>query len=234
MSRYLVMPSPAQLGTQIVTSGLVGYWDAGNSASYPGTGTTWTDLSGSSRTGTLVNGPTYSANRGGILVLDGTDDFVSMTGSLTTSAATFVVWIRRNGTQPTNGGILFSRGAAAANGLNFYSTTHRVGYTWASAINTYTWAGGPVVTDATWCMVAVSISASNAVAYLYTSSTPTTATNSVTHGSSTIDALRVGDPDHGPPRCFKGDFGIGMVYSRALSQAELTQNFNATRWRFGL
>jgi hypothetical protein len=72
------------------------YLDAGNASSYPGSGTTWTDLSGNGRNGTLTNGPTYSSANGGSIVFDGTDDFVQCTGSLTVTAATFVTWIRRN------------------------------------------------------------------------------------------------------------------------------------------
>lgn len=47
-----------------VTSGLQMFWDIGNSSSYPGTGTTITDLSGNSINGTLSGSPTYSS--GGI------------------------------------------------------------------------------------------------------------------------------------------------------------------------
>ena len=44
-------------GPEIVTDGLVLHLDAANSKSYPGTGTSWFDLSGSNNHGTLVNGP---------------------------------------------------------------------------------------------------------------------------------------------------------------------------------
>lgn len=45
----------------IVTSGMVLALDAGNTKSYPNTGTTWTDLSGNGNTGTLTNGPTFNS-----------------------------------------------------------------------------------------------------------------------------------------------------------------------------
>lgn len=45
----------------VTTAGLTMYWDIGNSSSYPGTGTTITDLSGNGITGTLSGSPTYSA-----------------------------------------------------------------------------------------------------------------------------------------------------------------------------
>jgi hypothetical protein len=55
----------------IITSGLVMHLDAGNASSYPGTGTTWTDLSGKGSDGTLKNGPTYSSDVVGLLFLMG-------------------------------------------------------------------------------------------------------------------------------------------------------------------
>jgi hypothetical protein len=63
-------------GSSIVTAGLVLNLDAGNPASYPGPGTTWTDLSGNGNNGTLTNGPTYSSANGGSIVLDGVNDYI--------------------------------------------------------------------------------------------------------------------------------------------------------------
>ena len=60
----------------LVMNGLVLALDAANPKSYPGSGTTWTDLSGRGNTGTLTNGPTYSSANGGSLVFDGTNDYV--------------------------------------------------------------------------------------------------------------------------------------------------------------
>jgi hypothetical protein len=54
---------------RIVTDGLVLCLDAANARSYPGTGTTWTDRSGNGNDGTLINGPTFSDENGGVLYL---------------------------------------------------------------------------------------------------------------------------------------------------------------------
>jgi len=70
----------------VVTTGLQLYLDAGNASSYPGSGTTWTDLTVNGRNGTLTNGPTYSGTNGGSIVFDGTNDFVQCTGSLSAAA----------------------------------------------------------------------------------------------------------------------------------------------------
>jgi hypothetical protein len=58
----------------IVMNNLVLCLDAGNSKSYPGSGTTWYNLIPGGVNGTLTNGPTYSSANGGVIVLDGVND----------------------------------------------------------------------------------------------------------------------------------------------------------------
>ena len=60
-----------------ITNGLVLYLDAANKNSYPGSGTTFTDLV-NSVTVSLVNGPTYSSSDGGYLSFDGSNDYIDM------------------------------------------------------------------------------------------------------------------------------------------------------------
>jgi hypothetical protein len=89
------------------SNGALLYLDAGQSASYPGSGTTWTDLSGNGRNGTLTSGPAYTSADGGSIVFDGVNDYVQCSGSPTVTAATFLVWMRRNGPQDDYDGILY-------------------------------------------------------------------------------------------------------------------------------
>ena len=216
----------------IVTTNLSMFLDAGNSSSYPGSGTNWTDLSGNSRNGTLTNGPTYSSADGGSIVFDGTNDFVQCSGSITATAATFVTWIRRNGTQSDYDGIIYSRGATAT-GIQFFGTTNRIAYTWNNAVNTYTWNSGLTIPDLTWCMVAVSVTSTSATAYLCQSSGITSATNTVSHTSTTLNDIKIGQDDLGG-RFFTGNIATAMIYDRALSADEILQNYRALAWRYGL
>ena len=215
---------------KIVTNGLVICLDAANRRSYPGSGTVWRDLAGSNN-GTLTNGPTFnSANRGSI-VFDGVDDFVQISASFNITTATFVVWLRRNGNQNTYDGILFSRGTNIT-GISFY-TSNQLGYTWNNAVNTYTWNSSLIVPDLTWCMCAISITSNSATAYLYQSTGLTTATNIVSHTSTILDDIKIGQDDFGS-RFFTGDVAQAQIYNRALTSTEILQNYNATKGRFGL
>ena len=216
---------------KVVQSGLVLNLDAGASTSYVGSGTTWTDLSGNGNTGTLTNGPTYSSSNGGSIAFDGADDYVSIAGSRTLSAATFIVWIKRNGNQNNFAGILISR-SGSVNGLNFYATTNNLGYHWSS--DYYYINSGLTIPDNTWCMCTVAVTSTAATLYLFQSSGTTTVTNTASHSSTrTLSDLRVGyDPT--ASRYLNGNIATAQIYNRALSAAEISQNFNALRGRFGV
>ena len=215
----------------VVTTGLQLYLDAGNASSYSGSGTAWNDLSGNGRNGTLTNGPTYSATNGGSIVFDGTNDYVQCTGSLTVTAATFVTWIRRNGNQGQYDGILFSRGTSVT-GMNL-QVSNQVAYTWNDAVNTYSWQSGLIVPDATWCMIAVSVTSTAATAYLCQTSGITTSTNTVSHTSSVLNDIKIAWDD-AAARYFNGNIAIAQIYNTALSSGEISQNFQADRGRFGV
>ena len=73
----------AASGPNIVEDGLVLALDAGNTKSYPGSGTTWTDLSGKGNNGTLTNGPTFDSGNGGAIFFDGGNDYVTTGNTLT-------------------------------------------------------------------------------------------------------------------------------------------------------
>ena len=72
---------------RIVTDGLVFCVDAANKRSYPGVGTTWTDLTANKNNGTLTNGPTFDSANGGSIVFDGTNDYVDLGSSLSISTS---------------------------------------------------------------------------------------------------------------------------------------------------
>jgi len=82
--------------SNIVTNGLVVNLDAGETASYPGTGTTWTNLVNPlNNNGTLLNGIGYSSLNQGSLVFDGVDDRGTFTSPITANSnQTYEVWVK--------------------------------------------------------------------------------------------------------------------------------------------
>ena len=80
---------------RIVTDGLVLALDAGNTKSYPGSGTSWTDLIGNN-TGTLTNGPTFSSDNGGYFELPNSNSYIQLSSPALTTPSTLSVevWVR--------------------------------------------------------------------------------------------------------------------------------------------
>jgi len=224
-------------GAPVVDSSLQLWLDAGQTTSYSGSGTTWTDLSGNGRTGTLTGGPTYSTTNGGSIVFDGINDYVQCTGSLTVTAATFVAWIRRNGTQNPYSGIIFSRGAGSnisGLGIGQTGTTNQIGYTWHGQSSSYFFTSNLTIPNLTWCMIAVSVTSTAATLYLCQSSGITTATNTTSHPSTVLDDIKIAQDEIVGDRWFKGNIASAQIYNKALTAAEITQNYNAMRKRFEL
>lgn len=216
-----------------VTNGLIMYLDAGNPASYPGTGTTWTDLSSRGKIGTLTNGPLYSSVGGGCIVFDGSNDYVAVSGTETMVSASVCVWARTNGAQFNNTGIVFNRGGTATDtgGLT----------TWTSADVQYGWndnnsqpAGISLsITDGTWQMWSFTHTPSGTNnRKVYVNTTVSQGTNN-SLGNMTWSSLRIGE-DAGGGRNFKGDIAIVLWYNRELTAAEISQNYEAFRTRFGV
>ena len=223
MERNLGFFSPVS----VVSSGLILYLDAGNVASYPGTGTLWTDLSDSGNNGTLTSGPTYSSANGGSIVFDGVNDAIVLPTITPTPTATFNAWIYINGTH-ANYGAIFSNWGDGGNayfiGTPPNATTIDV---YINGVLRYTIAA---LTANTWNMLTISHSASTAVAYIngvQTNTAASTLTSTSNVSSIGFDTSRNNYP-------FKGNISQALIYNRALSAAEVTQNYDAVKGRYGL
>jgi hypothetical protein len=127
--RSIAAPAP----TPTYPTSLKLFIDAGNPASYPGSGTTWTDLSGNGNNGTLVNGTSYSPSNGGIFTLDGINDYVATPLYSSVSGMAGVFWVKFNTLPVTDIPLLIDAGqgyigfvlnaALKIKFLNFSSTT---------------------------------------------------------------------------------------------------------------
>ncbi len=107
---------------RIITDGLVLALDAANQKSYPGSGTTWSDLSGNGNNGTLTNGPTFDSGNNGSIIFDGVDDYITTgtTPSQLQGNPSFTVsgWFYRNANLPVNTGTWGFGGNVTNQGIN--------------------------------------------------------------------------------------------------------------------
>jgi hypothetical protein len=224
--------------TPIITNGLVLNLDASRKSSYPNTGTTWTDISGNGNNGTLTNGVGYTASNGGVMTFDGINDYVSLPDSSTLqpSNITISTWFKINqyGTNYVYGN---ANACLIRKGMYGYEISVRqdgkllvFAYSDTNNQNQYLIDS---VNPNTWYNVVLTFGNSQMKVYINNSlvGTYATSTNSIVYGGGGISIGRQGPWDM---YYFNGNIGQTMVYNRALNSTEISQNFNATKSRFGL
>jgi len=230
------------LGENIVTNGLVSYLDAGYGTSYPTTGTTWFDVSGYGRNGTLTNGPTYSNVSGGTIVFDGTDDYVTLgTQSFITNDFTVNLWYNLN-TNTTKEHFLFSVGYSSGNSFLITANSNLGSSQTLSSyyVNPSGNATGRTINSITvgnTVLVNLTYTRNNGLNVIYINGveqTSRTFTESLSLGSSLQYILGYAIPRNKTTAYLQGNIYISQVYNRSLTQSEILQNFNAQKSRFGL
>ncbi len=231
--------------SRVVVEGLVLALDAGNTKSYPGSGTSWTDLSGLSNTGTLTNGPTYNNGNGGSLVFDGVNDWVdcNLSSGLTgTGSWTMSAWFKVNGAPSAgtyqNAIVDTDATGGSANmicvdwsGYHGGSQNQLVYASRPSTGGSYTNLLGPVLTQGVWYNAVVSRNGSTDTK-LYTNGS-LSATYSGNVATATQPLVRIGRWTDGTnySNC---NISQVSIYNRALTAAEISQNFNSLRGRYGI
>lgn len=238
-----------QYGPKIVTSGLVLCLDGKSTASYPGSGSTWNDISSFGANCSLVNSPIYTSSDGSFS-FDGVDEYGSITNAQTrTDTMTNEVWFRPSSvvggetgrstlirTVPSNTVsdmvcVLQNTGTNLAKIVIEMKNSSDVGYTgYESATN--------IVTINRWYHLVHTINrpAGNTRVFLNTTSVinNSTSTHSMTFSANIQIAQQGTNVASAFARRYAGRIGAVRIYNRVLSAAEVLQNYNATKGRYGL
>ena len=220
----------------IIRDGLEIYLDAGQTESYPGSGTTWTDLSGNGRNLSLVNSPTFTTN---YLTFNGTSQYANFAAlsTINITSISIFMWV-----YPVSDGTFLSLlGQQAIN-----SGYHHVSI---DIISTGVFRTG------IWNGTGVSFSSSSAqtfnrwyyIGFTYTGTTLIGYLNGVSFGSPEAFTWSRPNPLHfgvcatdstiitgGVNAYGDGRVSVVKLYNRALSSSEILQNFNADRTRYGV
>ena len=217
----------------IVTDGLVFYVDAGNDNSYPGSGTTWTDLIGDND-GTLTNGPTYDSGNGGSLVLDGTNDYVAIDEgglSFPNNNADFTCEVVAKIDNNTDQQVFFQQENGGGTGRSWLFLRNSGGL---HGFSSYVGGSDLVLTS-------LGVPVVGTVYHLhikYESGVLHIGYNGVLYQSNTrsIDensegSFRIGS-GKGTVNAVDGNIYCVRVYNKALSDSEVLQNYNALKNRF--
>jgi hypothetical protein len=236
----------AYSGPEINEDGLVLALDAGNTKSYPGSGTTWTDLSGNGNNGTLVNGVGYSGDNLGSLSFDGVNDY-AIVGTLSGSFASFTVitWfyptvvVNYNNVLDCNSGYYTSGNIGPR--LEMNSSGNLVwAYSNITGDNNQFYVHNVVSSGLSannWHCAAITYNGGTNTSVTYYNGNATGLSRS-TIGSPTgfvgsINSLNIGRGFYSG-RYFQGRITQTQIYNRVLTAQEIQQNFNATRGRFGI
>ena len=218
----------------IVRDGLVLYLDAANTKSYPGSGTTWTDISGKGYDGTLINGPTFSSDNLGYIVFDGSNDRVDGVHNSELNLrndVTVECWFRRTGSRG-DWVRVFGKGDSSNRtyGLWYHVNSNYFLYQrYNGSSNMNILLTKSVVLNTWYHMVGTS---SGSTHTLYVNGVKEgTVSNSSTFYSST-NPYKVGYGNIHSTHI--GNVSNCRIYNRGLSEAEVKQNYNALKGRFGL
>lgn len=220
----------------IITSGLVLNLDAGNTASYPGSGTTWTDISGNGNNVTLSNGPTYSSADGGSIVFDGVNDYADFFAPSLGTTTTVEMWAKI--------------GSGYTDKMFFGWLQYDV-FCGAGRLG-YNTAAGDVygISSATVSSLGL---VNNWKHYIFEMRSDVSYTNNKIYINNSLQTLsqqvgtesaasRTFNSGNGRIANWRNDLNYPMpmncasfrVYNRALTVSEITQNYDALRGRFGL
>lgn len=221
-------------GPSIVTSGLVLALDAADRNSYPGSGTTWSDVSGNGYSAILVNGPTV--NYQGV-TLDGTNDYIYINhgGALSFSSGnyTICVWNKDIANPTADYGGIITNDNTGDNAWKIFKDAGQGYYQARSRSTTVLFSN---FTVGKWQMYAYTFDAGTVLTYLDGVATgyyATGASNPISNSYIAFGSYRYNDAVNGL-YLHNQTIGPTMLYNRALSATEILQNYNAQKSRFNL
>ena len=228
----------------IITEGLVLYLDAANLKSYPGSGTTWNDLSGNNNNAPMVNTPTYSNLKNGAFTFDGAGtnyfDLDSKASLVNVNAGTVGGWVRFNDLDSDSTNYVFVSYGGNAYGGGFILQHAGLGgaalrlelLAWGGSITgvpranidkvtALPYQGQDIYMIGTWTTSEVKL-------YINGVLLSTVSTNAALPSRSTLRISSEGNRARG----VNGNVYNCSIYNRALSQQEILQNYNATKGRY--
>lgn len=203
-----------------VTQNLIAYFDP--ALSYSGSGTTVTNLVSGGTNGTLVNGPTYSSVNGGVFVLDGSNDYIDIPIDL--SSGTYTVMGASKYTGASN-----QRLFSAKN--NNWLMGHWMGSTQSYFAQGWVTAEGAGATDTNWRIYAATGSTISDLYSFFVNGALNAGPNS--NGSAGPNGFAIGS--YGASSEFSaGHIGFMLVYNAVLTDAQVLQNYEYFKARYGL
>ena len=218
------------------------YIDAANSKSYPGTGSTWSDISKNSRSGTLYNAPEFSSNTQGYFSFNGTDNYLLIDNTSYPSAVTdnfsMEMWFRIPAAATWSDGVyigsVFTRGTYfGSHGFVRNVSNNSFGF-WVRGDSGLGSADTTLSRD-TWYQAVGTWDGSTARLYINGALASSAAIGLTGNFESTIwyvSSIQGMAGANG--NRFQGDISNLKIYSRVITADEVLLNFNSARGRYGI
>ena len=213
--------------------GMVLYLDAGVSDSYPGTGTTWYDLSGLDNNGTL-SGATFSSDSGGTMVFNGTNNYVGFNSvdqiPIGNEPYTISVWFNSD-EMPSNRGFIGWGAFGSANQVNAW----RLRDTGVSGFRHYWWGNDldytTPMSSGTWYNAIAAYQ--NGSRKLYLNNVQVAEDFPTGHNVPYATNLRIGVTAESLGEWFDGKIAQVVIYKRQATPGEIELIWNSGKNRFG-
>ena len=231
----------------IVTNGLVFNSDAGYVGSYPAVGTTWYDISGGGISGTLTNGPVFNSANSGSIKFDGVDDYVTFGNqnlSIDLTSKSFCAWVNLSASLANPSVVMdkqFDNTPPANNygGWGFWIGSNRKLWWWSMPNQDILDTGATTIGTNVWTHIAITynISTKTASFYINGALNSSISNSNIVDQSSGTQPLAIGVARLGQVNqsgYLNGAIGNVLVYNRVLTLAEIQQNYNSQRSRFGV
>jgi hypothetical protein len=229
----------------IVTNGLVLALNAADRNSYPGSGTTWTDLSGNGNNATLINGPTFSSVNGGSIVFDGVDDYarVNVNSWIRSMSSAYTISCFFYYNAGTSGGspysLMTSPNISDTND-GFWQHLNLGNWLWRTEDTVSGEAGGNVespspFSNGNWYYIATVVKTNSLIFYrngVLVSNINTSFSWANLRNDETA-YLYIGT-GYGEAYFMNGYISSFQMYNKELSASEIAQNYNVQKSRFGL
>ena len=237
--------------TAVVSNGLVLNLDASDINSYYKTGTEWFNIAATSSIikGTLVNGPVFDTASSGILTLNGSTQYISISGLSSAlnnvSKFTYETWIRVTNPSSASTQTIFSFGNQQTNNhlydIMFFFVSNQICLQVNNGVD-----GGPVVTFTSTAWNSISVvydgtkTGNSNRLKLYINGVLQTLDFGTYNVPSTTSNLGFtnsgigGYSSGGFNNKLTGSIGSSRLYTSVLTDTEILQNFNVTKSRFGL
>ena len=225
---------------KIVTDGLVLALDAANTKSYPGSGTTWSDLSGNGNNGTLTNGPTFDSGNLGSISLDGVNDYVVKDNRVmpaTLYPFSYSGWFKTSRTGVVQSLItVLDRGVSNRFWTLLLQTNNTLIVERRNTTSYFTSLNNNALPLNTWFHAHINFNNTTSVQgfvngqQTVNSTIETAVTGPTTANDILLGLLRTSSPVY----YLEGNITNVLLYNKILTASEVLQNYNATKGRFGL